>query len=155
MCNEMWRHESCDAKSEMHGSSLLVALLCLATAAAAPALAAKNTTKSKKHPASASASASAGASRPASAAARAPTLTAEQEHYFRALDLDGDGRVSKAEAAGFADVVNGFDRADRSRDGQLSPVEFRALIKRREYLARREAARQAKLEARRQKAAQD
>lgn len=133
----------------MHRSSLLAALLCLAMGAAAPALAAKNTTKSKKHPAGASA----GASRPASAAARAPTLTPEQEHYFRALDLDGDGQVSKAEAAGFADVVNGFDRADRSRDGQLSQVEFRALIRRREYLARREAARQARLEARRQKAA--
>lgn len=146
MCNEMWRHESCDAKPAMHKSSLLAALLCLAMGAA-PALAEKKAARSKKHPP--------GASAGASAPARAPTLTLGQERYFRALDLDGDGRVSKAEAAGFADVVNGFDRADRSHDGRLSQTEFRALIKRREYLARREAARQAKLEARRQRAAQD
>jgi Ca2+-binding EF-hand superfamily protein len=43
---------------------------------------------------------------------------------FRALDLDGDGYVSLAEAAGNEDVVSRFDRADRNRDGKLSPREF-------------------------------
>ena len=43
---------------------------------------------------------------------------------FRALDLDGDGYVSLAEAAGNEDVVTRFDRADKNRDGKLSPREF-------------------------------
>ena len=49
--------------------------------------------------------------------------------YFRALDLDGDGYVSLAEAAGDAVVVNRFDRADKNRDGKLSPKEFANLSK--------------------------
>lgn len=49
--------------------------------------------------------------------------------YFRSLDLDGDGYVSLAEAAGDAVVVNRFDRADRNRDGKLSAKEFANLRK--------------------------
>jgi Ca2+-binding EF-hand superfamily protein len=49
--------------------------------------------------------------------------------YFRSLDLNGDGYVSLAEAAGDAVVVNRFDRADRNRDGKLSPKEFANLHK--------------------------
>jgi Ca2+-binding EF-hand superfamily protein len=51
------------------------------------------------------------------------------EAYFRSLDLDGDGYVSLAEAAGDAVVVNRFDRADRNRDGKLSAKEFANLRK--------------------------
>ena len=47
--------------------------------------------------------------------------------YFRSLDLNGDGYVSLAEAAGDAVVVNRFDKADRNRDGKLSPKEFARL----------------------------
>jgi|SRR5689334_16432858 len=47
--------------------------------------------------------------------------------YFRSLDLNGDGYVSLSEAAGDAVVVNRFDRADRNRDGKLSPKEFARL----------------------------
>lgn len=43
---------------------------------------------------------------------------------FRKLDLNGDGGVSLAEAAGHAEVVTKFDKADRNKDGQLSRVEF-------------------------------
>ena len=49
------------------------------------------------------------------------------DSYFHSLDLDGDGYVSIAEAAGDPVVVNRFDRADRNRDGKLSPKEFARL----------------------------
>ena len=49
------------------------------------------------------------------------------DRYFRALDLNGDGYVSLAEAAGDPVVVNRFDKADRNRDGKLSPKEFARL----------------------------
>ena len=46
------------------------------------------------------------------------------DKYFDELDLDGDGYVSIAEAAGHEEVVKRFDRADRNRDGKLSRKEF-------------------------------
>ena len=49
------------------------------------------------------------------------------DSYFRSLDLNGDGYVSLAEAAGDAVVVSRFDKADRNRDGKLSPKEFARL----------------------------
>ena len=51
----------------------------------------------------------------------------QMEEEFRALDLNGDGYVSSAEAAGFRDIVTRFDRADRNRDGKLSRAEFARL----------------------------
>jgi hypothetical protein len=56
--------------------------------------------------------------KPASAAA-GPT-----EAFPGALDVDGDGQVSKAEAAGHAEVTLGFDRADRNRNGKVSSAEW-------------------------------
>ena len=58
-----------------------------------------------------------------STAANRPTYS-EKHGMFRHLDFDGDGFVSKAEAAGFATVTLGFDRADRNRDGKLSFSEY-------------------------------
>jgi len=52
-----------------------------------------------------------------------------QLEEFRVLDLDGDRLVSKAEAAGNAEIVNKFDRADRDKDGKLSFAEFQRLKK--------------------------
>lgn len=49
------------------------------------------------------------------------------DSYFHSLDLNGDGYVSLSEAAGDAVVVNRFDKADRNRDGKLSPKEFARL----------------------------
>jgi len=51
----------------------------------------------------------------------------QAEEEFRALDLNGDGYVSAAEAAGFRDIVTRFDRADRNRDGRLSRAEYSRL----------------------------
>lgn len=50
-------------------------------------------------------------------------------NYFRTLDLNGDGFVSLAEAAGDEVVVARFDKGDRNRDGKLSEKEFAALSK--------------------------
>ena len=56
---------------------------------------------------------------------------AESPHQeeFTALDLNGDGKVSLAEAAGHAAVVMRFDCADRDRDGRLTMAEFNRLKK--------------------------
>ena len=51
------------------------------------------------------------------------------KRYFQTLDLDGDGYVSLAEAAGDPIIVQRFDKADRNRDGKLSPQEFARLPK--------------------------
>lgn len=48
---------------------------------------------------------------------------------FAALDADGDGGLSLAEAAGHADIVARFERADRNRDGRLSRAELERLAK--------------------------
>ena len=51
------------------------------------------------------------------------------KNYFQALDLNGDGFVSLAEAAGDEIVVARFDRGDRNKDGKLSAKEFENLPK--------------------------
>ena len=48
---------------------------------------------------------------------------------LRALDLNGDGRISLAEAAGHGEIVTRFERADRNKDGKLSQAEFDRLDK--------------------------
>jgi hypothetical protein len=53
----------------------------------------------------------------------------EKQAMFRQLDIDGDGFVSKAEAAGHATATLGFDRADRNRDGKLSFSEYDSIGK--------------------------
>jgi hypothetical protein len=58
-----------------------------------------------------------------------PPAASEKEAMFRALDIDGDGFVSKAEAAGHEKVTLGFDRADRNRDGKLSFDEYDSIGK--------------------------
>ena len=60
--------------------------------------------------------------------AKAPP-SSDKEATFRRLDIDGDGFVSKAEAAGHEAVTVGFDRADRNRDGKLSFAEYDSIGK--------------------------
>jgi hypothetical protein len=79
-----------------------------------------------------------------STARRAPDAS-EKEAMFRHLDIDGDGFVSKAEAAGYEKVTLGFDRADRNRDGKLSFAEYDSIGKPRP--ARRNVAKGKKPEA--------
>lgn len=57
---------------------------------------------------------------------------------FAAADSDGDGQLSRAEAAALPRVARKFERMDADGDGRLSADEFRA------WLARRKAARAAK-----------
>jgi hypothetical protein len=64
-----------------------------------------------------------------STANRAPA-SPDKEAMFRRLDIDGDGFVSKAEAAGNEPATLGFDRADRNRDGKLSRAEYERLLAR-------------------------
>jgi len=71
-------------------------------------------------PAAASASGGATARQPASP---------DKEEVFRRLDIDGDGFISKAEAAGYEALTVGFDRADRNRDGKLSFAEYDSIGK--------------------------
>jgi len=58
------------------------------------------------------------------------------------LDLDGDGQISRAEAAGHAEVTLGFDRADSNRNGKISSAEWQRYEK---WQAARAKAREARL----------
>ena len=46
---------------------------------------------------------------------------------FRALDKNGDGFLSKQEAAADRVTASDFDRHDRNHDGKLDPAEFQSL----------------------------
>jgi hypothetical protein len=72
-----------------------------------------------------------GFTRQASAAAggTAETAPPTAKDGFGSLDLNKDGRLTLAEAAGYADIVTRFDRADRNRDGKLTQAEFDRLAK--------------------------
>ena len=67
----------------------------------------------------------------ASAGRSAPPVFAPDPAYdasYQRSDMDGDGEVSKAEAAGNEPLVLGFFRADRNRDGKLDRQEYEALF---------------------------
>lgn len=67
---------------------------------------------------------------------------AVKEAGLGALDIDGDGEVSRAEAAGNAEVTLGFDRADRNRNGKITSAEWQRYEK---WQERRAKAREARL----------
>ena len=60
---------------------------------------------------------------------------------YERSDMDGDGEVSKAEAAGNEPLVVGFFRADRNRDGKLTRKEYEALFRAKEKAEARAKAR--------------
>lgn len=65
----------------------------------------------------------------AAAGSTAPDTAELRAGSYTAVDLNGDGRLSLAEAAGNAEIVTRFDRADRNRDGKLTQVELNRLAK--------------------------
>jgi len=67
----------------------------------------------------------------ASAAGGNTAQPAEEGHKpsMRSLDLNGDGKLSLAEAAGYGEIVTRFNRADRNKDGRLTQAEFERLAK--------------------------
>lgn len=114
----MFRHAYCKcADVNYRLAGLLIALIPATAAHADTENVRKGHAQLEFRPA---ASASAGATR--------PQLYSERQGMFRHMDFDGDGFVSKAEAAGFATVTLGFDRADRNRDGKLSFAEYDSIF---------------------------
>ena len=65
----------------------------------------------------------------AAAGSTAPGAATLSAGSYTAVDLNGDGRLSLAEAAGNAEIVTRFDRADRNRDGKLTQTELNRLAK--------------------------
>jgi hypothetical protein len=64
---------------------------------------------------------------PVPALAQDSVNTRERLDTFRSIDADGDGWVSKAEAAARREVAAGFQKADANRDGRLSFAEFETI----------------------------
>jgi hypothetical protein len=64
-----------------------------------------------------------------------------------ALDIDGDGQISKAEAAGNAEITGGFDRADRNRNGTVRVAAWERYEKWQERRAKEREARLARSKA--------
>jgi hypothetical protein len=58
-----------------------------------------------------------------------PPVEEPKRGSFHSLDLNADGQLSLAEAAGYGEIVTRFDRADRNRDGKLTQAEFQRLAK--------------------------
>jgi hypothetical protein len=66
----------------------------------------------------------------AAGGASAPPARQSSAHSsFDGLDVDGDGKLSLAEAAGYGDIVTRFHRVDRNKDGKLTKAEFDRMAK--------------------------
>jgi hypothetical protein len=65
----------------------------------------------------------------AAGGASAPLPSHGAQSPFDGLDIDGDGKLSLAEATGYSDVVTRFHRVDRNKDGRLTKAEFDRLAK--------------------------
>jgi len=65
----------------------------------------------------------------AAGGASAPLPRYSENTPFDGLDVNGDGKLSLAEAAGYGDIVTRFHRLDRNKDGKLTKAEFDRLAK--------------------------
>ncbi len=59
---------------------------------------------------------------------QAATPAKDAAAQMKDLDADGDGAVSKAEAAKMKGIVDGFDAADKNKDGKLDAGEFKTAM---------------------------
>jgi EF hand len=64
------------------------------------------------------------AAQPDQAAKPAKDATAQ----MKTLDSDSDGTISKAEAGKMKGMTEGFDTADKNKDGKLDTAEFTAAV---------------------------
>ena len=65
----------------------------------------------------------------AAGGASAPLPQNSGNSSFDGLDVNGDGKLSLAEAAGYGDIVTRFHRVDRNKDGKLTKAEFDRMAK--------------------------
>jgi hypothetical protein len=130
----MFGHAACrDPLEERRMSCRTVAVICLLSLAAAAYADTENVRRWQSQlqfrPAATKTQGAPDGGASAGSNATRPAPASEKETQFRALDIDGDGLVSKAEAAGYEKVTLGFDRADRNRDGKLSFAEYDSIGK--------------------------
>lgn len=59
----------------------------------------------------------------------APEMSAKVQEAFARADKNGDGKLSKEEAAAMPAIVEMFDKADVDKDGFLSKAEFAEVAK--------------------------
>jgi Ca2+-binding EF-hand superfamily protein len=59
------------------------------------------------------------------AAQAAPDAMAVHDKHFAAMDKNGDGQISREEAAAFPRLSRHFDKIDTNRDGNLSKDELK------------------------------
>src|SRR5687768_10863221 len=102
----MYRHGTCIVPPMRPSNLLLAVFLALGLSGIAVA----ETKKAKEK-----GSASAGRSAPAAPEAQSAIPSPDRDAAFKLADIDGDGLVSMAEAAGNERLVLGFDRSDRNR----------------------------------------
>ena len=58
----------------------------------------------------------------------APAAEAKNTVSWNDLDIDGNGSLSRAEAAAVASLGEVFDRADADKDGELTADEYKAFL---------------------------
>ncbi|AHY60548.1 calcium-binding protein [Stenotrophomonas rhizophila] len=64
----------------------------------------------------------------AGAAAQASQQASGGGQTWASVDTDGNGTISKTEAQVNAGLAQVFDQADSSKDGELSPDEYKAYV---------------------------
>ncbi len=63
------------------------------------------------------------------APAPAPDRAAKMQHHFTAMDKNGDGAISRDEAAAHKGLVKHFDEIDANKDGKLTKEEMQGFHK--------------------------